>query len=76
VAITFIVDQVDDEPDILTSIAHQNLRILTTAGAALLEVPAPNSGWTQSTLEYATRDITGLPLDAYLGNSWVGSTEV
>lgn len=38
-AITFIVDQVDDEPDILTSIAHQNLRILTTAGAVLLEVP-------------------------------------
>lgn len=77
VAICFIVDQENPrEPDILTPIAHLPLTVADAQKNIVLDMAAPANGWTQFLLEAATAHLASSELDAFLGEEWVGSTEI
>ena len=75
-SISFIVDLLPGEPDFLTAICKEPLRVINELEEVIFTSPAPGSGWTRASLERTTVDIKEYPLDAYLGTEWVGSTEV
>lgn len=76
-AICFIVEKEHlCEPDILTPVAHLPLTVLDGDQNLVLEMPAPAIGWTQRLLESVTAHLTMPELDAFLGEEWVGSTEI
>lgn len=78
--VTFVVDQKECEPDILTDVAHEDLLLVDERGQTVEIIKAPDGGWTFNSLqenkvvEYWSNRCA--PLDATLGNTWVGSTEV
>lgn len=77
--IKFITDVQGDEPDILTPVQFETLVITDLQKKELFTVPAPQDGWTDSELwtvshHYLNETVNGA--DAYLGDEWVGSTEV
>lgn len=77
--ISFITDQRSGEPDILTPYRGAPLRVLCLSGNALTSVAAPKGGWTHEALSEQARRLERLThdgADAYLGDAWVGSTEV
>jgi hypothetical protein len=74
--IFFIVHALPGEPDFLTAICTEPLRVINELEEVIFTSPAPGSGWTRASLERTTVDIKEYPLDAYLGTEWVGSTEV
>jgi len=77
VTICFIVDRENPrEPDILTPIAHLPLTVADAQKNIVLDMAAPANGWTQFLLEAATAHLASSELDAFLGEEWVGSTEI
>lgn len=78
--ICFITDQAAaSEADILSSCAQEMLTIRSLDGVDLHVQAAPALGWTHSKLTKVSCEIEGLTgggADAFLGASWVGSTEV
>ena len=74
--ITYITDQREGEPDILTPVRHDSLIIRTLGGVEILRQKAPQDGWTHDLLTTVQPDDSGEGSEAYLGASWVGSTEV
>lgn len=58
---------------------RQAFEIRSLTGTVLVTVPAPVSGWTHEQLLAVAMEheaITGDGADGYLGDQWVGSTEV
>ncbi|MGR6831174.1 hypothetical protein [Aliivibrio wodanis] len=79
--ITFVTDQLSPkEPDILTTVKFNSLLIMSLEGQYLARFHAPITGWTHqalcnmNTLFESAWAYCGV--DAYLGNQWVGSSEV
>jgi hypothetical protein len=75
----FITDVQNDEPDILTPVKHNDLLITDLDGVQMLIIPAPEGGWSDELLwaasdRYIAKTANGA--EAYLGEQWVGSTEV
>ncbi|MDC5708415.1 hypothetical protein [Vibrio europaeus] len=65
------------EPDLLVGYAHHDLVIKNMDGEQCLSVKAPQSGWTHDLLEQYDYDAVAKEgWDAYLGNQWIGSSEV
>lgn len=77
--ITFITDRLPGEPEILAPIRHHSLRIQDLEGKVLANLPCPPGGWTHELLVGQVETLS-LDLregaDAYLGDDWVGGTEV
>ena len=74
--ITFITDLRSDEIEILRPIFKLPLLIKTLSGAVLDTVDAPCCGWSHNALEqYAMANPTQTG-DAFIGVTWVGSSEV
>lgn len=77
VAICFIVDRENSrEPDILSPIAHLPLTVTDAHKNIVFDMSAPADGWTPLLLETVTAHLLTSELDAFLGDEWVGSTEV
>ena len=77
--IHLVTDVRPGEPDILTPVRHDPLRVTAEDGQLVHAAPAPPGGWTHDTLAAATRSpgiADAAPADAYLGGTWIGSTEV
>lgn len=74
----FITDVKNNEPEILAKVANETLMILCLHdNSVLFEYTPPSSGWTHEAL--CSLDIPLKRLEAanaYLGNEWVGSTEI
>lgn len=64
-----------NEPDLLQGREKLPLRFICAAGAELANVHAPSGGWTHDGLEAATPPDAE-PWNAYLGEQWVGSSEL
>ncbi|MBF6615556.1 MAG: hypothetical protein ITG07_02405 [Candidimonas sp.] len=78
-ALNFITDVRGNEPDLLAATKHLTLKIRDLDGATIKTIPAPATGWTHDRLlAIAARheDLVFEGADAYLGDCWVGSTEV
>ena len=74
-----LTEQHPDEPDILTPVKHEPLQIRTLDGDIVASLDPPDGGWSHDSLHdivrtYDVRTCNGA--DAYLGTSWIGSTEV
>lgn len=70
----------EHELDLLIGVESDPL-IIKNEDQTVIEVPAPTGGWTHNELDrYQEIDIDtdGMPvaLEAYIGDRWVGSTEV
>lgn len=79
--ITFITNQLTThEPDILTECKHQNLLVMSLEGQQLALIIAPREGWSHERLcdlnACFPPQWTVCGAEAYLGQQWVGSTEV
>lgn len=77
--ICFITDTRSGEPEILPQLVHDTLTIRDLAGAIIGCKSAPDGGWTHDRLvaeAEAHAHITVEGANAYLGEQWVGSTEV
>lgn len=76
--IRLVVDRWNEsEPDILTAVKHQHLTVTDLDWKLIFWVPAPACGWTEKVLIDATDPIDApLGADAFVGQQWVGSTEV
>lgn len=77
--ITFITDERIGEPDILTPVNREALRVTQLDGQLIETIPAPIKGWTHEALESAAEQLaikTRSGAEAYLGDAWVGCTEV
>lgn len=64
------------EPDILSQNKTQPLIIRDQFNAVFKEYPAPPYGWTERQLVEVVFDIRIVPASAWLGEQWIGSTEV
>ena len=80
----FYGDQKDNEPDIITAVKDESLIIKECfTDKIVIRLEAPTDGWTNELLgfTYSQLDFTELgidlfdPLNAYLGDVSVGSTE-
>lgn len=76
--IHFITDQQPGEPDTLADCRHDSLHITDLDGTPICTVAAPTEGWDHWALCQLGVDPVLLRdgADAYLGSTWVGSTEV
>ncbi|EOW6411049.1 MULTISPECIES: hypothetical protein [Cronobacter] len=74
--ITYITDQHNGEADILASHQSEILILRNLEGSELLRVTAPETGWTHEALCAIQPVESEEGADAYLGEQWVGSTEV
>lgn len=77
--IKFVTDMREGEIDILSPVMHEALLISSLDGDMIEQIKAPAAGWTHDALEaHAERLIpkTVRGAVAFLGSSWVGSTEV
>lgn len=79
VTITLVTDRRRDEPCILLGFEYEPLRIIKNDNNEVAVVVAPKGGWTHNRLtlrsEISAED-DGSYYDAFLGNRWIGSTEV
>lgn len=80
--IKFITDQKDGETDILDAVKYENLRVFSDdqdcKPCIVKEIEAPIGGWSHeilSSLDQSKFDIDWVG-DAFVGEEWVGSTEV
>jgi len=77
-----ITDVKAHEIDILTPYTSESLRICRLGSdLSQLTFPAPDDGWTHEILTMAVDHLIPTALvvegcDAYLGECWIGSTEV
>lgn len=76
--ITFITDQRPGEPDILAPVKFSDLLILDLDGRSLASVAAPVGGWTHEILSRQCANLVddANGVEAFLGDQWVGSTEI
>lgn len=77
--ITFITDVRNNEGNFLPAICKDHLRIIDLNDVAITTVYAPHEGWTHDLLMEQARMLavrTMFGANAYLGGTWVGSTEV
>jgi len=78
--LTFITDiQSPGEPDLLRSRRFCPLTVATLEGEILASYPPPRTGWCQAQLDNISEQLTGrldMGANAYLGGTWIGSTEV
>ena len=76
--IHFITDRRPGQSDILPGAAHHPLSVTRLDGALIATVEPPAGGWTHELLEQEAerlREDTRAGADAWLGTTWVGSTE-
>lgn len=69
----------EGEADILSPVKHETLVIRSLEGRLIEQVAPPAAGWSHADLERQADRLahkTRMGADAYLGSSWVGSTEV
>ena len=83
--VTFITDVKGDEPEMINKdMSRETLKIVSIydQNDVFFECAAPVEGWTHAALcnVDAPQEVVDLAwargADAYLGNEWVGSTEV
>lgn len=81
--ITIITDIKGNEPDILTAFKHEDLVLKVRGEREVFRANAPGYGWTTEQLEQVCEEYCKIiswtqfdALEAYVGNQWVGSTEV
>ncbi|MGF1884062.1 hypothetical protein [Vibrio splendidus] len=76
----FITDLQGDEPDILTPHKHKPLMIISLEGQSLRTYDAPSTGWTHDTLvqlsDFFLPQWSVCGAEAWLGEQWIGSTEI
>lgn len=67
--------------DVLAQNRRQPLRIVTLEGQLVEQIPPPLRGWTHATLFRCSQrddlasEIKHKGAEAYLGTTWIGSTE-
>lgn len=74
-----ITDTRRDEPKLLSALRYERLQIADLDGEELASCPAPESGWTHEGLceQVSQLDFDrSMGADAFLGDYWIGSTEV
>ena len=77
--ICFITDRRPGERNILPDIARRPLTVTRLDGTPIATIQPPPDGWTHELLGRQAldlRDATCDGADAWLGTTWVGSTEV
>lgn len=74
--LTYITDQQPGETDILLPCCAEVLIIKDMQGNEIYREPAPQAGWTHQALTKIQPDGIQDGADAYLKDTWVGSTEV
>lgn len=77
--ICFITDTRDDEPEVLPLLALDTLTIRSLDGEIIGRKSAPAGGWTHERLLAEAEAHAQMTVDganAYLGEEWVGSTEI
>lgn len=79
--IKIITDIKPGETDILSAVKHEKLVVTNLDKKTLASYSPPTNGWTTSVLWYVVEHVIPESLvdkgaDAYLGEQWVGSTEV
>ena len=69
----------EGESEILSPSRHNPLIVVSLEGELIKQVPAPARGWTHTALVQQAERLTSATksgANAYLGTSWVGSTEI
>lgn len=86
--ISFVTDILTPgEHCLLEGIAHKEMTIRTLSGEHIATFPAPSSvGWTHAEVLRINEKVQSTPVilqklrrngaDAYVGDQWIGSTEV
>lgn len=77
--IRFVTDVLPGEPDILSPVRMAPLTVKDLQGDILLQLDPPPGGWTHDRLCQASEDLAGVThagAEGFLGEQWVGSTEV
>lgn len=78
-SIVIVTDQQGLEPDILTPVKFEPLVVRTLEGREVCRRNAPFGGWSHKKLLTAVGSL-GADLndgaDAFLGDQWIGGTEV
>jgi len=78
--ITFVTDVLGQhEPEILKPVANEALVIRSLDGEVIYSTRAPVGGWTHPALMQLSAEIeliTYRGAEAYIGDQWVGGTEV
>jgi hypothetical protein len=77
--LTFITDIHGNEPDLLATSKNLPLEIRELCGAVIATVQPPAAGWTHESLISVSAgydEAVSKGADAYLGETWVASTEV
>jgi len=74
--IYMVTDQRLGEPDLLVGNTDSTLIIKDLNGSTLLEVQAPDGGWSHPRLQAWAGDNPIFEGDAFLGDLWIGGTEV
>ncbi|WP_299143618.1 hypothetical protein [uncultured Vibrio sp.] len=65
------------EPDLIEGQALAPLRIVSLEGEDVVQYLAPKGGWTHDALECVDYfSVSPDGWDAYLGEQWIGSSEV
>ena len=63
------------EPDLLSGNERCALRFVALNGRELVTLQPPQEGWTHDALDAVPWPMDS-PWDAFLGNQWIGSSEV
>ncbi len=67
----------ENEPDLLIGFEHKILIVKDCAGKVCNEQAAPKpNGWTHEKLENIDYSKYSNCWDAYIGNQWIGSSEL
>lgn len=77
--ICMVTDVWEGEPDILRPVKREPLKVYCLGGSLIETIPAPAGGWTHERLECQAKELTPKTrggADAFLGEQWVGGTEV
>ncbi len=65
-----------NEPDLLAGNEHQPLIVKNLDEKEVRRIDAPENGWSLEQLEQTDYQQISPEWDAYLGNQWIGSSEV
>ncbi|MCG3740697.1 hypothetical protein [Vibrio cincinnatiensis] len=66
----------DHEPDLLVGFDRQPLIVKNLDGKEIHRIDAPGDGWSHDVLESIDFYCISPQWDAYLGEQWIGSSEV
>ena len=71
-----VAKPLNKEPDLLKGNEMKQLRFVSLDNQVVIgETQAPSGGWTHQLLEASTLP-TNEPWNAFLGQTWIGSSEV